>query len=201
MDNDKVGNSLMPKWVSSATGSTHAIGYKGEISNVISYNWKSNESENGVGSNVQLDFVDGRVVLRRFVAEQEKVITYRLRPERIKEAIADVEGDGIAAQTQVVKDLLSTNDFEDIKHFFDPYESTTAPQGFGYRITAQQIGNPLVMPPNQIIINNGFPDRLGGRQAKYYINKVTHNIDKTGYKMSTEIVDVFSFSDIGAGLL
>jgi len=201
MDNDKIGNSLMPKWVSNATGSTHAIGYKGEISNVISYNWKSNESENGVGSNVQLDFVDGRVVLKRFVAEQEKVITYRLRPERIKEAIADVEGDGIAAQTQVVKDLLRTNDFEDIKHFFDPYESTTAPQGFGYRIAAQQIGNPLVMPPNQVIINNGFPDRLGGKQAKYYYNKVTHNIEKTGYKMSTEIVDVFSISDIGTGLL
>lgn len=201
MDVDQIGNNLMPTWMSDATGSTHAIGYKGEINNVISYKWKSNESESGVGSNVRLDFVDGRTVLRRFVAEQERIVSYRIKPERIREAIKNVEGDGIVAQTRLVKDLLSVNDFDQIEHFFEPYESTTAPQGFGYRINALMLGNPLFMPPNQIIINNGFPDRLGSKQAKYYLDKVTHNISRSGYKMSIEIVDAFSISDIGVGLL
>lgn len=201
IDTDKIGNNSLPKWMLDATGNSHSIGYKGEISNVISYTWKSNESENGTGSNVQLSFADGRVILKRFVAEQEKVISYRLNPERIRQTINSTENDGIVAQTKIVKDLLSINDFEQIKHFFDPYESTTAPQGFGYRISAKMLGNPLMIPPNQIIINNGFPDRLGGKQAKYYIDKVTHNIDTSGYKNDVEIVDAFSISDIGAGLL
>jgi len=201
MSTDKIGNNLMPSWMLNATGTNHAIGYKGDINNVISYTWKSNESENGTGSNVQLNFVDGKVVIKRFVAESEKVISYRLRPDRIREAINGAEIDGIIAQTKIVKDLLSANDFEQIKHFFDPYESTTAPQGFGYRISAKMFGNPLMIPPNQIIINNGFPDRLGGKQAKYYIDKVMHDIDRSGYKNNVEIVDAFSFSDIGVGLL
>lgn len=201
IDIDQIGNNKMPTWISSATGSTHAIGYKGDVNNVISYTWKSNESESGVGSNVRLDFVDGKTVLRRFVAEQEKIISYRIRPERIKDVIKNVEGDGIVSQTKLVKDLLSVSDFKQIEHFFDPYESTTAPQGFGYRINAQMLGNPLFMPPNRIIINNGFPDRLGSKQAKYYLDKVTHNLNRSGYKMQTEIVDAFSISDIGVGLL
>ena len=201
MDYDQIGNNRLPAWILSATGSTHAIGYRGEINNVISYTWTSNESENGVGSNVQLDFVDGNVVFRRFVAEQETIVSYRLRPERIRNAIEGVEADGIVAQTNLVRELLSTQDFEQIEHFFDPYESTTAPQGFGYRITAEMLGNPLFLPPNQIIINNGFPDRIGGNQAKYYLDKVTHVLDKSGYKMSVEVIDAFSISDIGQGFI
>ena len=197
IDTDQIGNNLIPKWTSNVIGSTHAVGYKGEINNVISYTWKSNESENGVGSNVKLDFVDGQAVFHRFVAEQKKVITYKLKPERIRDAINSIESDGIISQTKLVADLLSVKDFEEIKHFFEPHMTTLAPQGFGYTINAQMIGNPLFMPPNQIFLNNGFPDRFGGKFDKYYINKVTHNIDKSGYKMSIQIVDPFSISDIG----
>lgn len=199
IDIDRVGDNRMPSWISGAVGSTHALGYQGEINNVIDYKWISNESENGVGANVRLEFVDGQVVFRRFVAEQESIVSYRIRPDRIREAI-EAE-DSATAQIQLFRDLLSRNDFESIEHFFDPYESTTAPQGFGYRITAKTLGNPLFMPPNQIIINNGFPDRLGGAQTKYYIDKVTHNIDKSGYKCSLEVIDAFSLSDIGQGIL
>lgn len=201
MDTNLIGNNKLPTWISNATGSSHAIGYKGNISNVISYSWTSNESENGTGSNTQLDFVDGQVVIKRFVTEQESIISYRLNTEKIRTAIQGAEIDGVAAQTKFVKDLLSTKDFEQIEKYFDPISSQTAPQGFGYRINAQMIGNPLFMPPNQVIINNGFPDRLGGSQTKYYIDKVTHKIDKSGYKMGVEIVDIFSYSSVGLGVL
>ena len=85
-----------------------------------------------------------------------------------------------------------------IKHFFDPVESSYAPQGFGYRITCDMIGNPLYIPSSQIKINNGFPDRLGGNQAIWYLDKVSHTINKSGYSMKIEIVDVFTLSPIGA---
>lgn len=201
MDPDQIGDTNMSRWMGGTSGSTHAIGYKGKISNVISYTWTSNESESGVGDNAQLDFVDGQVIVRRFIAEQEKVILYRLDPDKIQEALDEAGNDGFISQTALVKDLLNTKDFESIKHFFTPYESTTAPQGFGYKIKAKMIGNPLFVPPNKISINNGFPDRLGNAQSKWYIDKVSHRIDKSGYKMDTEIIDVFSLSDIGLGIL
>jgi hypothetical protein len=208
MDTDKIGENPIPLWVSNATGSTHALGYKGEINNVISYTWKSNESENGNGANVQMQFVDGQVVFKRFAAEQKQITTYKLRPDKINEVLKGEEG--IVAQTRIFKDLFNAKNFEEIKHFFDPYESSLAPQGFGYRISAQMLGNPLFMPPNQIIINNGFPDRLGGSikqidptatVEKYYLDKISHNIDKAGYKMGVDIIDSYSFSEIGKGFV
>lgn len=201
IDTDQVGDASMPGWIADARGTSHIIGYKGEVNNVISYRWISNESESGVGANTQIEFVNGEVVVRRFVAESETIVSYRLNPARIEAVLSEAQESGITSLVNVTRDLLSANDFEQIQHFFDPYESTTAPQGFGYRITAEMIGNPLFMPPNQIVINNGFPDRLGGRDTRYYIDKVTHKLDQSGYKMTVEIIDAFGLSDIGVGIL
>ena len=201
IDTERVGDNSMPRWILDANGTSHVIGYQGEVNNVLSYKWISNESESGVGANVQIEFVNGEVVVRRFVAEQETIISYRLNPDRIERVLAEAQESGVSSLVNVTRDLLSANDFEQIEHFFDPYESTTAPQGFGYRITAEMVGNPLFIPPNQIVINNGFPDQLGGRQTKYYIDKVTHKLDRSGYKMSVEIIDAFGLSDIGQAIL
>ncbi len=201
IDPDKIGKNPFALYIMNATGSSHAIGYKGRISNVISYTWKSNESESGVGQNVRLDIVDGKVIFRRFVAEQEYVISYRLDPAKIQEAFQDRAVEGVQAQFKLAKELLSASDFDQIKHFFTAIETTTAPQGFGYRINCKMLGSPLFAPPNQVRINNGFPDRLGGVQAKYYIYEVVHTIDRTGYFSDLEIVDVFTLSPIGIPLL
>lgn len=193
IDEAKIGkDETLPKWFQNATGKSNAVGYMGELNNVISYNWTSSESETGVGDNVSLEFVNGEYIFRRYVAEEERVISYRLDEKKIQAAYNE-SGDVLS----LTKDLLSKNDFEQIKHFFTPIESTTAPNGYGYKINCDMIGNPLYLPGNIVVIKNGFPDRLGGSQSKWYIQTVTHRIDRTGYFTSIEIVDVFYLSPTG----
>ncbi len=197
IDEAKVGNVQMPIWFLKATGVSNVIGYKGKLNNIISYTWSSSESETGIGDNVRLDIVDGKIIFRRYVAEEEKVVTYRLDEKKIQEVYEDSSNQGLGQQIKLTQELLSKNDFEQIKKFFIPVESTTAPSGYGYRIKAEMIGNPLYIPGNVIKINNGLPDRLGGTQSKWYLQTVTHTINRSGYFMSIEIVDVFNLSPIG----
>lgn len=201
IDPEKLQTANIPFRVNGQKGSAHEFGYRGELNNVKSYTWSSNESENGIGQNVQLEIIDGQPVFRKFVAEEETIVSYRLNTDKIKAAIADKEVDGIQAQTKFVKELLSVKDFSQVIHFFDAFESTTAPQGFGYRVNIETVGNPLYTPPNQARLINGFPDRLGSSQAVYYLNEVKHSITAKGYDVSASIVDVFAFSDIGQGIL
>jgi len=195
VDANKVGEPQYAYMLYNAVGTSNIIGYMGELNNVNSYTWSSSESESGVGDNVRTDIVDGQIVFRRFVAEQEKTITYRLDLEKIQKVYKDV--DDLSSQIKITKELLSKKTFDQIKHFFTPIESSTAPTGFGYRIKCNMIGNPLFGPPNEVRINNGFPERLGGTQSKWYVHSTTHNIDKNGYNMNAEIVDVFTLSPIG----
>lgn len=195
IDANKIGKTALPAWVLNASGQSNVIGYMGELNNVISYKWTSNESESGIGDNVKMDIVDGQMIFRRYVAEEEKVITYRLDQKKIQAAYTDAND--LGSQAKLTKELLSKNDFEQIKHFFTPIESTTAPNGFGYRINAEMIGNPLYIPGNEIKINNGFPDRLGGSQSIWYLSTVEHKIDRSGYMMAIEVMDVFNLSPIG----
>ena len=201
IDPDKLNKISMSALSIKTSGLSHVIGYKGDINNIKSYTWSSNESENGTGDNVQMVIVDGQPTFIHYVAKSETITSYRLRPDRIQQAIKDAGMDGVESQSKFVKDLLSVNDFESIKYYFDPISSTTAPQGFGYRIKANMIGNPLFVPPNLISFNNGLPDRIGNKDTEFYLNSVTHTINRSGYNMSVEIVDVFSLSDIGQALL
>lgn len=201
IDSNKIGTIPLATWILEAGGLSNAIGYKGELNNVISYSWSSSESESGVGDNVRLDFVDGQIVFRQYVAEEEKVITWKLDEKKIQEAYKVAGLEGQESQIRLTKELLSKEDFESIKHFFIPVEQTTAPSGYGYRVKCKMIGNPLYIPGNLIILNNGFPDRLGGDQSKWYLNSVNHSIDRSGYNMDIEIVDVFNLSPIGLPIL
>jgi hypothetical protein len=197
IDNNMVGNTSFPLWVLKAGGVSNSLGYKGELNNVISYTWTSSESESGVGDNVRLDIVNGQIIYRRYQATEEKVITYRLDQDKIQDVYNNASDGGITQQLKLTKELLSKKDFESVKHFFTPVEQSTAPNGYGYRINAKMLGNPLFSPGNQIKINNGFPDRLGGKQSKWYIHEVTHTVDTSGYMMDVSVVDVFNLSPIG----
>lgn len=197
IDVNRIGTVSLPLWALNAKGFSNVLGYKGELNNVKSYKWSSSESESGIGDNVKMDIVDGQIIFRRYVAEEESVITYRLDQKKIQEVFSDAAIDGLGQQIKLTQELLSKKDFESIKHFFIPVETTTAPQGFGYRLNCEMIGNPLYIPGNLIKINNGFPDRLGGTQSKWYLQGVSHTIDSSGYNMSIEVVDVFNLSPIG----
>lgn len=201
IDNNKIGTISLPSWALGCSGISNAIGYKGELNNVKSYKWSSSESEKGVGDNVKLDIENGQIVFRQYVAEQEPVITWKLNQKKIQDVYADAGIDGLEQQLKLMQELLSKKSFEEIKHFFTPVEQTTAPTGYGYRIQCEMIGNPLYIPGNLIIVNNGFPDRLGGDQSKWYLSSVRHKIDKSGYNMSIEVVDVFNLSPIGLPVL
>jgi hypothetical protein len=198
IDPNKLNTTQYQTWALGAIGLSNIIGYKGEINNEISYSWSSNESESGVGDNVKLDIVDGKIIFRKYSAEQKKVITYRLDIEKIQDVYNDA--DNFDQQIKITKELLSKKDFESIKHFFIAEQSSTAPTGYGYRINCEMIGNPLVSPPNQVIINNGFPDVLGSSDSIWFFENVTHNINNSGYKMSVEIIDVFTLSPIGMAI-
>ena len=201
IDKNKIGSTSLPSWVLNASGGSNAIGWRGELSNVIEYKWTSNESESGVGSNVRLDIVDGQIQFRQYSAAEEKVITWRLDQKKIQDVYSDAAVDGLNSQIQLTQELLSKNDFEQIKHFFTPVEQTTAPDGYGYRLNCEMIGNPLYIPGNLILVKNGFPDRIGGSQSTWYLHSVNHKIDRLGYNMSIEVVDVFNLSPIGLPVL
>lgn len=194
-DESKVGDENFIGWTLGATGKSNVIGYKGKLNNVISYTWNSSESESGIGDNVMLDIVDGQIIFRRYAAEEDRVITWRLNQEKIQRVYGKAEAEGTLLK--LTAEFLSKNDFEQIKHFFIPEESPTAPNGYGYRINAQMIGNPLYIPGNLIKIENGFPDRLCADQSKWYLQTVTHRIDRTGYFMTIEVVDTFNLSPVG----
>jgi len=201
IDKNKIGSTSLPLWVLNARGKSNAIGWKGELNNVISYKWSSSESERGVGDNVRLDIVDGQIQFRQYSAEQEKVVTWRLDQTKIQNAFAGAGSEGLDSQIKLTQELLSKNDFEEIKKFFTPVDQTTAPDGYGYRLNCEMIGNPLYIPGNLIAVKNGFPDRIGGDQSKWYLHSVSHKIDRSGYMMSIEVVDVFNLSPIGLPVL
>jgi hypothetical protein len=185
-----------PRWVGNCTGESHVIGYKGEISNIKSYTWENNEAESGAGDDVRMEMVNGQITFKRYLAQDEKVISYKLNPDKIKAALND-KSLTPDQQTKLGLELLSAKDFKSIERFFDATESSTAPQGYGYRIKAEMLGNPLFSPPNKIKLNNGFPDRIGGTNTQFYLYSVTHKIDITGYHMSIEVVDAFTLSPTG----
>jgi len=193
-------NPMIPLWISKSIGKSHMLGYKDEISNVINYSWSSNEGENGIGDNVNVEIVNGEIVYKRFVAEEEKVITYKLDVAKIQKEYKDLNND-LELTSKLTQELLSKQTFEQIKHYFIPCESSTAPQGYGYSIKAHMIGNPLLSPPNQIKLNKGFPDQLGGTQSIWYLKSVSHTISSSGYFSDIEVIDVFNISPVGLVIL
>ncbi len=183
-------------WMFSSTGNSHYLDYKGSVSNVISYTWTNLQGESGVGDNVQLEIINGEIVFRQFVVAEQKVITYRLNKEKVKAIFEDQSSD-IVTKTRLLQDYLGKKSFEQVKHFFDPVESSTAPQGYGFRVKAKMLGNPLFAPPSYIKIGSGFPEQIGNSQTTWYLESVTHTIDQSGYFINIEVVDAFALSPVG----
>ena len=179
---------------------------------VISYSAENKEGESGTGDNTILSMVDGQIVARKYIAEQQKVVTYRLNPEKITEGLKNAGS--AQGQMEFVGQWLKENDFQNLIRagFFTAVESVTCPQGYGYTINCKVIGNPLITPPNEAFFGENFPDQIGKRmvsghsytggitsdpKTKWFIRKVTHDISMSGYFSNVEIVDAFSISPTG----
>ena len=196
IDPGRTDTNPLPAWLYKSAGNSHLLGWNGIIKNVISYSWTNNQGESGIGDNVNLEIVNGEIVFRRFVVEDQKVTTWKLNTEKIQALYSD-KNVSLTEQAKFTKEYLSAKSFEEVKHFFDPVESSTAPQGYGYRVKARMIGNPLFAPPSQVKFNNGFPDQIGSSDTTWYLEEVTHTINNSGYFMDVEIVDAFTLSPVG----
>lgn len=176
-----------------ARGSQRSLFYKaGPKSNVISGNWKQNIGESGQGDGVSVQIIDGKAVQVRRVIKDQKVLTYRLNTDRVRKEIESKEN--ISGKFKAGKEILSAKDFQQVKRFFDPVEESTAPQGLGYEITVEMMGDPLLSIPIEVIFKEGFPPALGQTQdrsslIRFFIRKVTHKLSKSGYKCSVTIGD------------
>jgi hypothetical protein len=184
------------KWMFSSSGNSHYLDYGGSVSNVISYTCTNLQGESGVGDNVQLEIVNGEIVFRKYIVEEQKVTTYRLNQDKVQDIYSDQSQD-VITKTRIMQDYLSTKSFDQVKQFFDPVESSTAPQGYGFNVKAKMMGNPLFSPPSYIKIGAGFPEQIGNSQTTWYLESVTHNIDQSGYQMNIEVVDAFALSKVG----
>lgn len=196
IDPDRTDKNPLPRWLYKSIGNSHLLGWNGSIQNVISYSWTNNQGESGIGDNVILEPVNGELVFRRFQAKDQSVTTWKLNYEKVQALYAD-NNVSQAERTKFTTEYFNTKSFEEVKHFFDPVESSTAPQGYGYRVKARMIGNPLVAPPSKVKFNNGFPDQIGSADTTWYLETVTHTINNSGYFMDVEIVDAFNLSPVG----
>jgi hypothetical protein len=167
-------------------------------SNVKSYTWQQHIGESGQGDQVDIRIgIDGKAIFERRVAEGQKVITYVLNPGKIEAAYATKTN--IADKTALFTQFANAEDFDEVKWAFDKVETVTAPQGQGFTINVEMVGDPLLMPGQEVVFKEGFPSILSqaqsiGSNIVYFILKATHTITKQGYSTSLEIVDSYTLN-------
>lgn len=213
-DNTKIG-IFISSWKLSTTGLTFIsqvsnlqlykeVSYNSrQDSNIISYDWQQHIGESGQGDQIDVHYdALGNLIYERRVCEDQKVITYKLNVEMIKneETIANSKGDLMAT----VANFMNKSTFEQVKKYFTAEESITAPQGLGFTINLQMYGDPFLVPGLEIKFKSGFPAILTQSQsldsvARFYIRKADHIITKGGYKTNIEVADSYTFE--GGGFL
>jgi|LSPZ01.1.fsa_nt_gi hypothetical protein len=167
--------------------------------NVLSYTWKDNAMNSATGDGVTLtEMPDGTVQVTRYSVPDEKVLTYRLVPERIERELAEA-GD-ITRSTAVLLEMLSKKDWEQIRFYFDEIAESTAPQGSGIEVEVKLIGDPLITTGMVCGFGAGFPDRIGAADRTWYVSKVTHSLSSGGFTTDISIRDAYSFNEEGVKL-
>ena len=193
-----LSSTLFTKWVgSNATGffeygaaifgetATYTIGEK---ANVISYTWRQNTSDS-MGDNVRIVNINGQMNFIRTVASGEQVLSYRLVPERIA---ADFNRRGSTSdQFALMQEIVSAKSFKEVEKYFEPYRQPLAPQGAGFTLNIETLGNPYFTAGTIASFGKGFPSRIGSKDRTWYVRKCTHQISKAGYKCNFEIEDVY----------
>ena len=170
----------------------------GSNSNVKSYSWQQHIGESGQGDNVQIRIgVDGKPIFERRVAKGQTVMTYQLNPQKIAAAYANAKD--LTKKTDLFTEFLNARDFEEVKWAFDAVESSTAPQGAGFTVNVEMIGDPNIVPGQQVKFKDGFPSILSQSESPlspiiYYVLKVTNTMSQRQYTTSLEIVDSYTLN-------
>lgn len=189
-------------------GSRITLGYKagGNSSStpVKEYTWQNRMGMNGSGDNVQITMINGQPQFHRFNAETQTVETWKLNPEKIK---AELRKRGnVKDKVSLMKAWTGAKTFEEVKWAFDKSVDTTAPQGAGYSMSVKLIGNPCITAGVRADFSEegsgeggGFPDfcypKAGSKKIDWYVQKVSHTIDRSGYNMDGELVDAFTLNN------
>ena len=214
------GSNMAARLASSDTGYTlFEYGPTAMLPNVTNYDWQNQEGENGAGDNINIVWVNGQAVFQRFTVENDHVITWQLDLDKVdsahKKALA--EG-GFVGDTQYTAAIAVITDFRNpnIQALWKQVDQVTAPNGLGYTVTPNVLGDPTIGPGLMARFGNGFPDCIrnnitikaghGGtlfqtkRPIDFFIKKVTHTLSAAGYRSAVEAVDFISISPTGLRL-
>lgn len=188
-------SKALPSAVAASAGGAYILLEYGTINaNVKSYTWKDESADAANGDGARMVMVDGKPQIFRTIVEDEKVVTYRLVPERIEEELKVRDW---SSRINLMVDYLSVKDFEQVKRFFVADVATTAPQGSGIVVNAEMMGDPLLTCGLGAKVGRGFPDRIGAEGKAWWTRRVSHNISKSGYFSPVEVADAFAFSPTG----
>lgn len=155
----RVKDTPFTRLVTGATsGGSAFFDYGGAAANVRQYNWQDHAGESGIGDAVQIVFQDGKPTFVKYTVEDERVKGWRLKPERIQDELKrrGLEA-GFQGQMELLREWAEAKTFEQIKGFFEPIESGAAPQGLGYTVQLQTLGNTLNTAPLIAQFGDGFP--------------------------------------------
>lgn len=177
--------------VTNSFGTSALLDYMKGNANVKSYSWRNNAGFTS-GSNAQISFVNGQVMIRQFVASTQKIVTYRL--DSVKMQAMMKAAPDLKSQFQIYSAWMGMSDFQTLvkEEYFVPVMDENAPQGFGYELNVKMIGNPLLTAPMQIIFGKGFPDFTTMVNTNFWCRRVTHTIDRTGYSIDMDVVDALT---------
>lgn len=202
VDNNQIGSGQVNNFIQSITGavgSTKLLEFGvGSINpNVSAYDWQHHVGESGQGDHVTISIINGQAVTTRYITEDKKVYVLKLKEDRLKEFLENHSDDAMSILANVMK--AKSMDAEvwnkkTIKDFFSAEMIGTAPQGFGFTVNCQMIGDPAMSPPVEIVCGNGFSPQLQEKMPmnKLYCKKVSHTLSGQGYKMNVEVADAIT---------
>lgn len=166
--------------------------------NTLEYSWQDHSMDAATGQGVRVYEADGKIQMQTYNVKDETVTTWRLVPERIQAAFNQQKD--ITTQTSLMVDFLSVKTFDEVKRFFVEDTTTTAPQGSGLTIDAKLMGDPNVTAAMIATFGAGFPSRIGASDRTWWIRKVDHSLDTSGYFTNVSISDAYAFSPTGEKL-
>jgi hypothetical protein len=201
VDNSKIGDQTLSTFLMNITGgvgSSKLLEYgMGSIANTLNYTWQRHIGESGQGDGVNVNIINGQPVITTYIAATETVKTLKLNENRLEEYIKQNKENEIEITKEIfnAKSLTSRVGKTTVQWFFDEIDSKTAPQGLGYTITGEIIGDPAFTPIVEIIFGEGFPAQLQNINVtinKFYVKSCIHRLSQSGYITSFEIGDAIT---------
>jgi hypothetical protein len=203
IDNSKVGSSETQAFISQITGGVGSTklfeyGIGSSNPNVSSWNAVRHIGDSGLGDGLRIDMIDGKPVFTRYVVENDTIKAYTLDQQKVKKFAEEHSQNSNEILAKALKPTanLDTVIFETtkIKDFFTPEIVSTAPQGLGFTVNLNVIGDTAFTPYVSCTFGNGFPPTLRNPRDidKLFIKKAVHNLNDKGYMCNVEVADIIT---------